>query len=314
VNAWDELSWRGLIQNATDGLRDRLADHKVTVYNGFDATGSSLHVGHLVPIMGLVHMQRCGHPPIVLVGGGTSLIGDPGGRTDERSLLSHEEVEQNTIRIRSQLSRFLDFDAAANPARLVNNAEWLHSVGLVDFLRQVGKGFSLRAMLGKDTVIQRMARGISFTEFSYMLVQAYDFLMLYQRYGCTVQAGGRDQWGNITVGTEFVRRTVNERVYGIVFPLLTTESGMKFGKSVRELAAQTIWLDAARTAPAAFYRFWLRTQPDRVIQYLKFFTLLEQKQIAELEALLRADPGSQEPQRVLAREITCLVHGEFAYS
>ncbi len=307
----DELRWRGMIYDLTEGVEDALRQEKLVAYNGFDATGPSLHVGHLIPIMGLVHLQRYGHTPIALVGGGTSLIGDPSGKSKERVLLSAEEIEANAASIRQQLARFLDFETKDNPARLINNADWLRKLSLIEFLRDTGKHFTVNQMLAKESVKQRMEKeeGISFTEFSYMLLQAHDFHVLYQEYGCTLQTGGSDQWGNITAGTELVRR-LGGKAHALVYPLLTNASGEKFGKTATITGMDSVWLDAEKTSPYKFYQFWLNTDDRDVMRHLKVFTLLTQDEIAELEDALQRSPERREAQQRLAEEITRLVHGE----
>ena len=256
MDLFGELTWRGLVYDATDGVRDVLSREKVTGYIGFDPTAASLHVGNLLVMMALAHMQRHGHSPIAVVGGGTGLIGDPSGKSVERQLLSVEQVQANVEGIRRQLARFLDFDSTVAPARLVNNADWLTKLTAVDFMRDVGKHFSVNAMLAKESVKRRLESedGITYTEFSYSLLQAYDFLELYQRFGCTLQMGGSDQWGNITAGMDLIRRLRNGKAYGLVMPLITTASGTKFGKT----ESGTIWLDPALTSPFQFHQFWLR--------------------------------------------------------
>ncbi len=310
ANVYEEFRWRGMIEAATEGLAELLARESVTAYIGFDPTAPSLHVGSLLPVMALARLQRFGHSPIAVVGGGTGLIGDPSGKREERVLLSVEEVQRNVQSLARQLARFLDFDAKANPARLLDNAEWLAGLDLMGFLRDVGKHFTVNYLLAKEAVRRRLDsdEGISFTEFSYVLLQAYDFLVLYDRYGCTLQMGGSDQWGNITAGCELIRKVRGARVHGLVFPLLTTPSGAKFGKT----EAGAVWLDPARTSPYRFYQFWLNTDDRDVAAYLRLFTFLSQAEIAELEAELARAPERREAQRTLAREVTRLVHGEAA--
>jgi tyrosyl-tRNA synthetase len=305
-----ELTWRGFIHSATHGAADFLRIGKVTGYIGFDPTAKSLHVGSLLPIMGLVHFQRAGHHPIAVAGGGTGLIGDPSGKAQERKLLTTDEIETNLEGIKEQLSRFLDFRSAPNPARLVNNADWLSPLLLMNFLRDVGKHFSINEMMARDSVRSRIEKeqGMSFTEFSYSLLQAYDFLELHDRYGCTLQMGGSDQWGNIVSGTDLIRRLRSSEAHGIVFPLITTSAGVKFGKT----EGGTIWLDPSMTSPYRFYQFWFNTDDRDVIQYLKFFTLLPQDRIDELEALTRDKPEQRAAQSTLAEEATRLVHGDTA--
>jgi tyrosyl-tRNA synthetase len=304
-----ELEWRGLIYDATDGTRELLARERVSGYIGFDPTASSLHVGSLLVIMTLARLQRTGHSPIALVGGGTGLIGDP-KPTIERPLLTYEQVQENVGGIRAQLSRFLEFDGVVNPARLVDNAEWLTTLSAIAFMREVGKHFSVNAMLARDAVKRRIeaADGISYTEFSYALLQAYDFLELYRRFGCTLQMGGSDQWGNITAGMDLVRRVEGAKTYGLVTPLVMTAAGTKFGKT----EAGTIWLDPARTSAYEFYQFWLNTDDRDAVRYLKFFTFLEQAPIDEIAAVSAGAPEKRHAQRELAREVTRLVHGATA--
>src|SRR3954470_18370144 len=256
TNLFDELQWRGLVAQATEGLADAFANERVTAYIGFDPTASSLHVGSLLTMIGLARLQRFGHSPIAIVGGGTGMIGDP-KPTQERPLLSLEEIERNVAGIKPQLARLLDFDSSTNPARIVNNADWLARVDLLGFLRDTGKYFTVNYMLQKESVNRRLEsdEGISYTEFSYLLLQARDFLELFDRYHCTLQMGGTDQWGNITAGIELVRKLRGSRVHGLVWPLMTTSSGTKFGKT----EAGTIWLDPALTSPFRFYQFWLNT-------------------------------------------------------
>jgi tyrosyl-tRNA synthetase len=306
-NLYEELQWRGMVCDATEGLADALAKEHVTAYIGFDPTASSLHVGSLLTVMGLARLQRFGHSPIAIVGGGTGMIGDPSGKAQERTLLTPEQIDENVAGIRRQLERFLDFERAGNPARIVNNAEWLAACDLLGFLRDTGKYFTVNYILQKESVNRRLEseEGISYTEFSYLLLQARDFLELFDRYGCTLQMGGSDQWGNITAGIDLVRKLRARRVHGLVWPLMTTAAGTKFGKT----EAGTIWLDAARTSPFTFYQFWLNTDDRDVITYLKLFTFLERAAIDRLEAATRQSPESREAQRVLAREVTALVHG-----
>jgi tyrosyl-tRNA synthetase len=299
-----ELSWRHLLHQHTDGLDAALSAGVVTGYCGFDATAPSLHVGSLVPIMGLVHLQRHGHRPIALVGGGTSLIGDPSGKSQERQLLDRDAVEQNANGIRVQLERFLDFDGPRG-ALMRNNADWLSPLRAVEFMRDVGKHFTVNYMLQKESVKARMDAGISYTEFSYMLLQAYDFLQLHRREGTTLQLGGSDQWGNITAGIELIRRAVNASAHALTFPLITTASGTKFGKT----EAGAVWLDAERTSPYEFYQFWLNTADHDVGRYLRYFTLLSCERIEELEGAATAHPERREAQRALAGDVTARVHG-----
>ena len=309
MNLLDEYRWRGLFNDATEGAARAFAAESRVAYIGFDPTASSLHVGSLVPIMGLVHLQRAGHTPVALVGGGTGLIGDPSERAAERALLSRDEAEANAAGIHAQLEHFLDFGAKANPARMANNLDWLGKVGMVDFLRDVGKHFSINALLGKESIRRRVEdpqASISFTEFSYALLQAYDFLQLHERIGCTVQMGGSDQWGNITAGIELIRRVRGARAYGVTFPLLATSSGTKFGKT----ESGAVWLDPARTTPYRFYQFWMNTPDADVGTYLRLFTLLSREEIGGLEASVAAEPHRRLAQKALAADITRRLHGE----
>ena len=308
VNVLDELRWRGLLYDRTEGLDQVLATDAVTAYIGFDPTASSLHVGSLLPIMSLARLQRFGHTPIALVGGGTGLIGDPSGKANERALLTVEQVEANAEGIHRQLERFLDFAAAGNPARMVNNADWLRQVSLLEFLRDTGKHFTVNAMMAKDSVKRRLGSedGLSFTEFSYQLLQAYDYLVLHDRYGCRLQAGGSDQWGNVVAGCDLIRRVRGAKVHGLVLPLVTTSAGTKFGKT----EAGTVWLDAERTSPFRFYQFWLNTDDRDAVKFLKWFTLLSEPEIALIAQAHDAAPQKRDAQRELARIITGTVHGE----
>src|SRR6266516_4839068 len=308
MNVFEEFQWRGMLYDASEGLEEAVATHSITGYIGFDPTAASLHVGSLLPIMGLVHLQKHGHTPIALVGGGTGMIGDPSGKTQERQLLSKEQIEYNLEGIKTQLALFLDFDSKINPAMLINNADWLTQVNLVDFLRDVGKHFTVNYMLAKESVRRRYeeGEGISFTEFSYMLLQAYDFLVLYDRFGCTLQLGGSDQWGNIVAGTELIRKMRAAKGYGLVFPLVTTSAGIKFGKT----EAGSVWLDPNLTSPYRFYQYWINIDDSDVVKYLKFFTMLDQQAIAELEHSVAVSPEKREAQKRLAEEVTRTVHGE----
>jgi tyrosyl-tRNA synthetase len=310
MDLYRELTWRGLVSDGSEGVEEVLAKEKVTGYIGFDPTASSLHAGNLLVMMALARLQRCGHSPIALVGGGTGLIGDPGGKTAERQLLSREQVESNLAGIKTQLARVLDFETPTNPARLVNNADWLTGLKAIDFMRDVGKHFTVNALLAKESIKRRVEGegGISYTEFSYVLLQACDFLELYDRFGCTLQMGGSDQWGNITAGMDLIRRTRGGRAHGLVMPLMTTAAGTKFGKT--ETGA--IWLDPERTSSYEFYQFWLNTDDRDAIPYLKYFTFLGRDEIGELEAVTAREPERRHAQRVLAQEVTRLVHGDAA--
>jgi tyrosyl-tRNA synthetase len=305
-----ELQWRGLLHEATPGLEEHLEHQRpVTVYCGFDPTAPSLQLGNLVPLMLLEHLQRGGHRPIVLMGGGTGLIGDPSGKPGERPLLSLEAARANVERQREQMARFLDF--TADRAKFANNADWLEPERLIDFLRTVGKHFTINIMLQKESVKARLEAGLSFTEFSYMLLQAYDYLQLFDREQCTLQVGGSDQWGNITAGIDLVRRARSVEVHGLVAPLITTATGAKFGKS----EAGAIYLDPALTSPYKFYQFWMNTDDRDVETYLKLFSLRPKDGpdgIAALMGMQTRHPGHREAQGYLANELTERVHGKDA--
>jgi len=309
-NLFDELTWRGMVFDATEGLSELLAKEPVTAYIGFDPTAPSLHVGSLLTVMGLARLQRFGHSPIAIVGGGTGMIGDPSGKSQERVLLSPERIVENVAAVRAQLEHFLDFSPRAGgppAARIVNNADWLATIDLISFLRDAGKYFTVNYMLQKESVNRRLEseEGISFTEFSYLVLQAYDFLQMFDRFGCAVQMGGSDQWGNITAGIDLIRKLRGKKAHGLVWPLMKTASGTKFGKT----EAGTVWLDAARTSPFRFYQFWLNVEDRDVMAYLKSFTFLDRREIETLEAVTGEFPERREAQRVLAREVTGLVHG-----
>ena len=309
-DAFSELEWRGLVHDSTEGLRDVLAREKVTLYIGFDPTASSLHVGSLLPMMALARMQRFGHSPIAIAGGGTGMIGDPSGKTAERQLLTVERIDANLAGIRAQLAKVLDFDAAPNPARIINNADWLRKLNLLEFLRDTGKHFTVNYMLAKESVKRRLDQdeGISFTEFSYLMLQSYDFLTLFDQYGCTLQMGGSDQWGNITAGCDLIRKLRAGKAHGLVMPLVATASGVKFGKT----EAGAVWLDPDLTSPFRFYQFWVNTDDRDAVRYLNYFTFLGRDAICALEAELARAPEKREAQRVLAREVTRTIHGQGA--
>jgi len=300
-----ELEWRGFVQQATPGLDAHLARGPVTAYCGFDPTAPSLQLGNLMPLMLLATLQRHGHRPIVLMGGGTGLIGDPSGKSSERPLLSKEQIRENVQRQRDQVARFLEFGAGKTAALLLDNAKWLVEQRLVDFLRDVGKHFTVNVMLQKESVQARMEAGLSYTEFSYMLLQAYDFLHLYRERQCTVQVAGSDQWGNITAGVDLIRRVENADAHGLVAPLVTRASGQKFGKT--ETGA--IYLDPAMTSPYKFYQFWINTDDRDVERFLKLFTPLSRDQIAELMAKQTKDPAARVAQTALATDVTTRAHG-----
>jgi tyrosyl-tRNA synthetase len=302
------LTARGLLQDATAGLAERLERGPVTAYVGFDPTADSLHVGNLVPVMGAAWLQRTGHTPIILVGGGTGMVGDPSGKRDERPILPLDQIDRNAEAVRRQLARFLTFDNARNAARLRNNADWLRALPLMDFLRETGKHLTLGFMLQKESVRSRMETGISYTEFSYMAIQAYDFWHLFRTEGCELQFGGSDQWGNITAGIELIGKREGRQAFGLVFPLVTNTSGTKFGKS----EAGNVWLDPARTSPYQFYQFWINTDDRDVERYLKLFTFLSLEEVTAAVTEHAKDPGKRTAQRLLARDVTTRVHGEAA--
>jgi tyrosyl-tRNA synthetase len=303
----EELRWRGFLEAATsDDLDAFLTEAPRTIYVGFDPTADSLHLGNLIPVMGLAHAQRHGHRPLVLVGGGTGLIGDPSGKSSERTLLTKEKTEANAQAIRAQLTRFFDL-SSDDKALMLNNADWLCTLNLLDFLRDTGKHFSVNEMIKRDSVRTRLEerdQGISYTEFSYMLMQAYDFLYLFEHHGCTIQMGGSDQWGNILSGKELIRRVESGRAEGITFPLLTTSTGKKFGKTEEG----SVWLDSNRTSPYQMFQYWLQTADADVVRYLKLFTFLDQPGIRELAEEVSAKPEKREAQRKLAFHCTALIH------
>ena len=308
---FEELRWRGLVHQVThDELAAQLEKEPLTLYCGFDPSADSLHIGNLVPILGLAHFQRAGHKPIALVGGATGLIGDPSGKTDERPLLTKAQVEANLPGVRAQLERFLEFDGP-NAAVMVNNADWLCAMPLLDFLRDVGKHFSINVMLAKESVRARVEdreHGMSFTEFSYSLLQAYDFLHLSDTYGCTLQVGGSDQWGNIVAGMDLVRRLRNRPAYALTFPLVTKADGTKFGKS----ESGNVWLDPRRTSPYKFYQFWINQADADVARWLRYFTFLSRDKVADYERQVRDEPEKRAAQHRLAEEVTRMVHGQTA--
>ncbi|UCG26592.1 MAG: tyrosine--tRNA ligase, partial [Chloroflexota bacterium] len=310
MNPLEELEFRGLLYQITDreGLGKRLEDGPITLYIGFDPTADSLHIGNLLQILLLRRFQLAGHHPIGVVGGGTGLVGDPSGKSGERKLNTQEVVEDYTAKIRQQLQQYLDFDTRDNPARVVNNYEWLSQLELIPFLRDIGKYFPIGAMLAKDSVKSRLEVGISFTEFSYMILQAYDFLQLKRCYGCELQAGGSDQWGNITAGVDLIRRESGETAYGLTQPLITLSDGNKLGKTEKG----TVWLDAGLTSPYQFYQYWINIPDEDVIQFLKYFTFLGRKELAALEESVDEQPWERVAQRTLANEVATLVHGQEA--
>ncbi len=307
-----ELEWRGILHATTPGVAARLATGRpIAAYNGFDPSADSLHVGHLIPILGLVRLQQRGGRPVALVGGGTGMIGDPSGRSSERNLLDLPTLEHNVAAMRRQLEQFLDFTPGPTQASMVNNLEWLGRLSLIDYLRDVGKHFTIPYMLAKDSVQQRLDRGLSFTEFSYMTLQAFDFATLYREHGVEMQMGGADQWGNITAGLELIRRTSGDTgdespAHGIAYKLLLSPSGAKFGKSE---GGDSVWLDPARTTPYAFYQYWVQLDDRDASVYMRWFTTWEREEIEALDAEIGAHPERREAQRRLAFDVTARVHG-----
>ncbi len=310
-----DLDQRGLIQQTTDreGLEKHLTENQVTLYCGFDPTADSLHIGHLLPITMLKRFQKAGHRPIALIGGGTGMIGDPSGRTSERSLNTAEVVHGYSKAIEKQLGRLLNFHHGENAAVARNNHDWLSAMTIIDFLRDAGKHFGVNYMLAKESVSARIEQGISFTEFSYMILQSFDFLQLYEQENCTLQIGGSDQWGNITAGMEFIRRSredkeVNVKAYGLTVPLITKADGTKFGKT----AGGAVWLDPEKTSPYEFYQFWINTDDRDVMKFLRYFTFLDEAELAALEEELETNPGARAAQKKLAEEMTRDVHSQAA--
>jgi len=313
MNIIEELRWRGLIADQTDaeGLAKRLAEKPITLYAGFDPTADSLHVGHLVPLIALRRFQNAGHFPIAVAGGATGSIGDPSGKSAERSLLTKEMIQANVNAVRPQLGCLLDFNSQTNPARLVDNADWTAQITFLDFLRDIGKHFTVNQMVAKESVRARMEDrevGISYTEFSYQLLQAFDFYHLNKEFGCELQIGGSDQWGNITAGIDLLRKKGGHYGYGVTLPLITKADGTKFGKT----EGGAVWLDPKKTSPYQFFQFWMKTDDRDVIRYLKFFTFLTQDVITDLEAKHTANPGAREAHKALAKACTDLIHGEHA--
>ncbi len=320
MNFVDELKWRGMVHQMMPGTEELFEREQVTAYVGIDPTADSLHIGHLCGVMMLRHLQRCGHKPLALVGGATGMIGDPSGKSQERNLLDEATLAHNVSCIKQQLSRFLDFDAPStsavggkdNRAELVNNYDWMRSFSFLDFTRDVGKHITVNYMMAKDSVQKRLngeARdGLSFTEFTYQLLQAYDFYYLNTHRGCKLQMGGSDQWGNITTGTELIRRMGGGEAYALTCPLITKSDGRKFGKTEQG----NVWLDAERTSPYRFYQFWINVADDDAERYIKIFTSLTREEIEAIIAAHREDPGRRELQRRLAEEVTRMVHGQEA--
>ena len=312
MNLIDELSWRGLVQDIMPGTKEQLEKESTMGYIGFDPTADSLHIGNLVPIILLVHMQRAGHNPVALVGGATGMVGDPSGKTAERNLLSEDVLEKNVAGIKKQLEKYLDFDVMSpNPAEMVNNYDWFKQMDFLGFIREVGKHITINYMLNKESVKKRIEgeAGLSFTEFSYQLIQGYDFLWLYQHKNCKLQMGGSDQWGNITTGTELIRRKTGGEAFGVTCPLITKADGGKFGKT----EAGNIWLDAEKTSPYQFYQFWLNAADSDAEKWIRIFTFLKKDEIENLIAEHRNDASKRILQKRLAQQVTFFVHGEEEY-
>ena len=313
-NFVEELTWRGMIQDIMPGTEEKLMEGPQAAYVGIDPTADSLHIGHLVSVMILKHFQRCGHKPFALVGGATGMIGDPSMKSAERNLLDEETLNHNVACLKKQLARFLDFDSdAPNKAELVNNYDWMKDYTFINFIRDIGKHITVNYMMAKDSVKKRLSRdsseGMSFTEFSYQLMQGYDFYWLWKNRGCILQLGGSDQWGNITTGTELIRRIDGGEAFALTCPLIRKADGTKFGKTEKG----NIWLDAERTSPYEFYQFWLNVADDDAERYIKIFTMLDRETIESLIAEHREDPGQRKLQKVLAKEVTIMVHGQEAY-
>lgn len=312
MNLIKELTWRGMIQDVMPGTEEQLQKEMTTGYVGFDPTADSLHIGSLVPILLLIHMQRAGHKPMALVGGATGMIGDPTGKSDERNLLGEEQLAINVAGIRKQLSKFLDFNSSsAQGAVLVNNYDWFKNISFIDFLRDTGKHITVNYMMAKDSVKKRIEgdTGISYTEFAYQLMQGHDFYHLYKEMNCKLQFGGSDQWGNITTGAELVRRKVGGEVFGFTCPLIRKADGGKFGKTEKG----NVWLDAEKTSPYQFYQFWLNASDSDAESWIKIFTFLSESEISSLVTAHHADPGARVLQKALAKELTTFVHSEVDY-
>lgn len=308
-NFVEELRWRGMVHDMMPGTEEYLMKGPAKGYIGFDPTADSLHIGHLVQIMTLVHFQRCGHIPIALVGGATGMVGDPSGRSEERNLLTREQLEHNLAGIKKQLERFIDFDASSNAAIMVNNYDWFKGYEFLDFIRDIGKHITVNYMLAKDSVQKRLENGMSFTEFSYQLVQGYDFYWLYKNMGCRLQMGGSDQWGNIVTGTELIRRKDGGEAYALTTPLLKKADGSKFGKT----ASGALWLDPKKTTPYAFYQYWINTADEDAANFIRIFTTFEKEEIEALIEEHNKAPHLRILQKSLAKDITIRVHSEADY-
>jgi len=310
-NIIEEFKWREYLKDYTTNADSLLIKEKITCYNGFDPTAKSLHIGNLIPILGLQRLQKYGHTPIVIIGGGTGMIGDPSGRADERKLLTNDQINENIFGIKSQLEKFLDFESKENPAQIINNANWLSKINLIEFLRDTGKFFNLNNMMNKDSVKNRISRdeGISFTEFSYQLLQAYDFLYLFENYNCTFQMGGSDQWGNIVAGVDLIRKknpNNKNKAHGITYPLLTTANGEKFGKSV----TGAITLDPEVTIPYKIFQYFYNSSDEEVLKFIKLFTDISINDYKELEKSTIESPFKREAQYFLGKELTRIIHGD----
>lgn len=306
-----ELKWRNMIHTIMPGTEDELKKGMATAYVGIDPTADSLHIGHLVSIMILTHFQACGHRPLVVLGGATGMIGDPSFKSQERVLLTPETIQHNQECIRKQLEKFLDFsEDKPNHAQILNNYDWMKGWSFIDFIREIGKHITVNYMMAKDSVKKRIETGISFTEFSYQLMQGYDFLYLFENYDCKLQMGGSDQWGNITTGTELIRRTLDKEAYAITCPLITKADGKKFGKTEKG----NVWLDREKTSPYAFYQFWLNLSDEDAVRFIRIFTLKSEEEICELEKQHAADPSQRILQKALAKDITIKVHSEEDYN
>jgi len=310
MNFVDEMKWRGMIHDIMPGTQEQLEKEMTSAYIGFDPTADSLHIGSLVQIMTLVHLQRAGHKPFALVGGATGMVGDPSGKSKERNLLSSDVLDHNVKSVHEQLARFLNFDCGANSAEMVNNFDWFKEINFLDFIRDVGKHISVNYMMAKDSVKSRLETGMSFTEFTYQLVQGYDFLHLYNAKNCKLQLGGSDQWGNIVTGTELIRRKARGEAFAITTPLIKKADGTKFGKT----EGGNVWLDSKRTSPYKFYQYWLNSSDTDAKTYIKIFTLLDEAQINTLIAEHEAAPHLRVLQKALGKDVTIRVHSEEAYN
>jgi tyrosyl-tRNA synthetase len=310
MNLIQELQWRGMVQDIMPGTEEKLLKEKTIGYIGFDPTADSLHIGSLVQIILLMHLQRAGHQPVALVGGATGMVGDPSGKSEERNLLSEDILNHNVKCVHNQLEKFLDFTSTSNPAIMANNYDWFKDMGFLTFIRDVGKHLTVNYMMSKDSVKKRMETGISFTEFSYQLLQGYDFFWLYKNKNCHLQMGGADQWGNMTTGAELIRRMCGGEAFSFTTPLITKADGGKFGKTEKG----NIWLDAAKTSPYEFYQFWVNVSDEDAERYIKIFTFISKEEIDTLIAQHKLEPHMRLLQTRLAKEVTCMVHSESDYN